>query len=237
MEELVRKPPRRLGVTYSRLDLSHYHLYSAFLFMQHAENIEESASQMADSDILYRYRSFVMGSVLSSVAFLEAKIAELHSDADDGIGLAATGLTTAQRKAIAAALDALPHGRTLERYQSVLRTLAKAIFKADQDPYRSVSLVVTLRNYLVHFDAEWLAVPEDETSTLPQSEQPRIERQLKGQFPSTKFAWDAQPFFPDHCLSAGCARWAAESTLSFAQEFSTRAGIVMKHLIPTITVV
>jgi hypothetical protein len=98
-----------------------------------------------------------------------------------------------------------------------------------------VSQVVTLRNYLVHFDAKWLAEPDNESVPVPQSDLPQIERQLKGQFPSTKFAWDGQPFFPDHCLSAGCARWAAESSLSFAQEFSTRAGIVMKHFTPIIT--
>src|ERR1035437_2557306 len=82
----VRKPQRKLGGSYSRVDLSYYHLYSAFFFMHHAERIEETASEVADTDIVYRYRSFVMGSVLSSVAFLEAKIAELRSDAESGGG-------------------------------------------------------------------------------------------------------------------------------------------------------
>jgi len=222
----------QLGVTYSRVDLSHYHLYSAFFFMQHAERIEETASQMAGSDVVYRYRSFVMGAVFSSVAFLEAKLAELRSDAEDGGGISATGLTPAQRKAVASALRS--NFRTLDRYQAVLGALGEPLFEADRPPYRSVSLVITLRNYLVHFPGEWLAEPDEESGPLPQSDLPLIERQLKGQFPSTKFAWDAQPFFPNHCLSAGCARWAAESSLSFAQEFSTRAGIVMKHLLPTI---
>jgi hypothetical protein len=231
----VRKPRQHSGVTYSRVDLSHYHLYSAFFFMEHAERIEQTASQMADSDSVYRYRSFVMGAVLSSVAFLEAKIAELRSDAKDDGGLSATGLTVAQRKAVTAALVALPLSvRTLDRYQAALGALDKALFKADQPPYRLVSLVIKLRNYLVHFPCEWLAEPDDESGPLPQSDLPLIERQLKGQFPSTKFSWAAQPFFPNHCLSAGCARWAAEASLSFAQEFSTRAGIVMKHLMPTI---
>jgi len=112
--------------------------------------------------------------------------------------------------------------------------LGKVLFRADRPPYRLVSLVIKLRNYLVHFPGEWLPAPDDESGPLPQSDLPLIERQLKGQFPSTRFASYAQPFFPNHCLSAGCARWAAEACLSFAQEFSTRAGIVMKHLMPTI---
>lgn len=229
------KPQRQLGVNYSRVDLSHYHLYSAFFFTQHAESIEETASQMANSSVVYRYRAFIMGAVFSSVAFLEAKLTELRSDAEDGGGVSATGLTPAQRKAIAAALDALPPSvRTLDRYQAVLDATGKIPFKADQPPYRSALLVIKLRNYLVHFPGEWLALPDEESAPLRQSDLPLIERQLKGQFPSTKFAWSAQPFFPDHCLSAGCARWATESSLSFAQEFSTRAGIVMKHLRPTV---
>lgn len=230
------KPECQLGPIYSRVDLSHYHLYSAFFLTKHAERIEETASELADSDTVYRYRSFVMGAVLSSVAFLEAKIAELRTDAaEGGVGLSVVGLTAAQRKKVTAALDALPpRGRTLERYQAVLRALGKPSFKADRPPFGAVKLVFLLRNYLVHFPGEWLAEPDDESGPLPQSELPLIERQLKGRFRSTRLAWAAQPFFPDHCLSAGCARWAAESTLSFAQEFSTSAGVVMKHLMPTI---
>jgi hypothetical protein len=229
------KPQCQAGPIYSRVDLSHYHLYSAFFLTKHAERIEETASQLGDSEIVYGYRSFVMGAVLSSVALLEAKIAELRTDADDGVGLSAVGLTVAQRKEVAAALDALPQRRgTLDRYQAVLSALGKPLFKADQPPYREVKLVIVLRNYLVHFPGEWLAEPDDESGPLPQSDLPLIERQIKGRFPATRFAWAGQPFFPNHCLSAGCARWAAESTLSFVQEFSTRAGIVMKHLMPTI---
>ncbi len=175
-----------------------------------------------------------MGAVLSSVAFLEAKIAELRSDAEDGpFGLSVTGLTAAQCTALAAALAR--HVPTLDLYQAALGALGRALFKADRRPFGPVSLVITLRNYLVHFPGEWLAEPDKESGPLPQSALPLIERKLKRQFPSTKFAWADQPFFPGHCLSAGCARWAAESSLSFAQEFSTRAGLVLKHLRPIIT--
>jgi hypothetical protein len=232
----MSKLERRPGVTYSRVDLSHYHLYAAFLFAFHAEGLENKASPMASSDTLYRYRSFVMGAILSAVASLEARIAELQIDAEDGpLGHSVTGLTNAQCMALVTALTALPP-RTpmLDRYQEALRTIGKNPFKADTKPYRSVSLLVKLRNYLVHFPAEWLAIADEESGPLPQKELPRIERQLKRQFPSTKFANPSKPFFPDHCLSAGCARWAAVSSLAFAQQFSTRAGVVMKHFRPVI---
>jgi len=225
----VRRPQRRPGVAYSRVDLSHYHLYAAFLFALHAERLEEKASPMAGSDALFRYRSFVMGAILSSVAFLEAKVAELGTDAADGpfIGLSATGLTAAQCTALEAALNV--RAPLLERYQAALRALAKSPFKADRQPYRAVALVVALRNFLVHFPAEWHAHPNGESGPLLQRELPLIERQLRRQFPSTKFADPSRPFFPDHCLSAGCGRWAAEASLLFAREFSARAGVPMIH--------
>jgi hypothetical protein len=142
---------------------------------------------MADSDVVYRYRSFVMGAVLSSVAFLEAKIAELRSDAEDGpFALSTTGLTPTQCDALRVAL-ARPI-RMLDLYQAALEALGRARFRAESGP-------------------------------LPQSALPLIERKLKRQFPSTKFAWAEQPFFPDHCLSAECARWAIESSLTFSQDF------------------
>ncbi len=223
------RPHRRPGVLYSRVDLSHYHLYAAFLFASHAERLEEKASPMAGSDALFRYRSFVMGAVLSSVAFLEAKLAELGTDAADGpfVGLSTTGLTVAQRAVLEVALNV--RAPLLERYQAALRALAKSPFKADRQPYRAVALVVALRNFLVHFPAEWLASPDEESGPLRQRELPLIERQLRRQFPSTKFADPSRPFFPDHCLSSGWARWAAEASLLFAREFSERTGVPMLH--------
>jgi len=229
----MSKLERRPGVTYSRVDLSHYHLYAAFLFAFHAESLEDKASPMASSDTLYRYRSFVMGAILSAVASLEARLAELQIDAEDGpLGPSVTGLTNAQCTALVTALAA--RATMLDRYQETLRAIGKNPFKADTQPYRSVSLLVKLRNYLVYFPAEWLAIADEESGPLPQTELPLIERQLKRQFPSTKFADPSKPFFPDHCLSAGCARWAADSSLAFAQQFSTHAGVVMKYFRPVI---
>ena len=228
----MRKPQRRPGITYSRVDLSHYHLYAAFLFALHSERLEDKASPVASSDTLYRYRSFVMGAILSAVASLEAMLSEVQTDAEDGPHGSATGLTNAQCTALVTALA--KRGRMLDRYQKALRAIGKNPFKADTQPYRSVSLLVELRNFIVHFPADWLAIADEQSGHLPQAELPRIERQLKRQFPSTKFADPSKPFFPDHCLSAGCAEWAADSSLAFAQQFSTRAGVVMKHLKPVI---
>lgn len=225
-----------IGPTYSRVDLSHYHLYSAFFFKLQAERIEEDVSQCAyTTDVMYQYWSFVVSTVVMSVAFLEAKIAEIRTDSESRSGLSATGLTVAQKKSVADELSTMPsRSGTLERYQAVLRVLGKNPFQADQTPYQPVSLVVKLRNYLIHFPGEWLLVPDDESGRVPQKDLPIIERQLKGQFPSTRFAWSNQPFFPFHCLSAGCAAWAANSCLSFATEFSSRAGVLNKHLEPII---
>jgi len=229
----VRKGELRPGVMYSRVDLSHYHLYAAFFFALHAERLEDKASPMASSDTLYRYRSFVMGAILSAVASLEARLAELQTDAEIGPPLfSVTGLTKAQCTALVTALAG--RGAMLDRYQEALRAIGKIPFKADTQPFRAVSLLVKLRNYLVHFPADWLAISDEESGPLPQTELPLIERQLKRQFPSTKFAEASKPFFPDHCLSAGCAQWAADSSLAFAQQFSTRAGVVMMHLRPVI---
>ena len=190
---------------------------------------------MANSDVVYRYRSFIIGAVLSSVAFLEAAFAELQSDAADPTGVLAVGLTATERSALSEELSQLGHkAALLDRYQVALRALGKPMFARDRAPYRQVSLLIQLRNYLIHFPAEWLADTGHDSEPLPQADQPLIERQLKGELPSTKFAWKEQPFFPSHCLSAGCALWAAEASLRFRQEFSARAGTVMKHLKPTI---
>lgn len=229
----MKSRSRRPDVTYARVDLSHYHLHSAFFFADMAAQLEAKATTMAPSAVVYQYRSFVMGAVMSAVAFLEARLAELLVDAADGPFCNSTiGLTPEQCGRL---IDLRgDRGPLLEKWQTVLRALEKPPLITDADPYCSAVLVVRLRNFLVHYSAEWAPIADDESGPIVDDELHVLERRLKGRFGSTAFAEPDAAFFPDHCLSSAAAMWAAESILAFSDRVSEQASLLRKHLRPII---
>jgi hypothetical protein len=188
---------------------------------------------MAASGVVYQYRSLVMGAIMSSTAFLEAKLAELVVDAAGRpFWGSSMGLTPDQCGRVSDLMGV--RGSLLDRYQKVLQALGSVPMEPDVEPFRSVALAVRLRNFIVHYSGDWAPVADDESGPIPEDELHIMERRLKGVFASTAFADPSAPFFPDHCLSAACASWAAEAALAFSDELSRRAGILQKHLRPII---
>ncbi len=51
----------------------------------------------------------------------------------------------------------------------------------------------------------------------------------RGFAPNPFFSGSGNPFFPDKCLGHGCAKWALESSVEFADAFFSRMGIVPRH--------
>jgi hypothetical protein len=52
-----------------------------------------------------------------------------------------------------------------------------------------------------------------------------MERKLKHQFRSNQLMKGiGNPYFPEHCLGAGCAEWATDSVRAFADAFFSRVG-------------
>ena len=178
-----------------------------------------------------RHRSCVIGSIFASVAFLEAAINELYIAANDRI-LTDLGLADEFRTRLATiwSIEHFRRGaRVLEKYQCALRLAEKELFDKSAQPYQDAKLLVELRNALVHF------VPE----TAPIKAKPGVEvpvhkfgKQFKGKFKTNPFAAKyavissgsspetaTYPFFPEHCLSHGCAQWAVNTSLIFADHF------------------
>jgi hypothetical protein len=77
--------------------------------------------------------------------------------------------------------------------------------------YSQAHLTLRLRNALHHFEPDTLG------ETVPQLP---LERELRGKFAANQMmAGMGNPYFPDHCLGAGCAEWAWRSCKAFADYF------------------
>ena len=195
-----------------RVYYSSYHLWAAKEFSENALSIENNHTGKPKFDI--KHRALISNSILSSVAFIEAAINEIFKDASDGhlsyiemmpqnkIQLISGywNETEAKNKYIS----------TLNKYQLVLEFCGIEKFDKSNSIYQNASMAIRLRNSLIHYKPESLSVNDNH----------KLSSQLIGKFPKNKLMeTSGNPFFPDHCLGYGSAKWACNAVESFADTF------------------
>jgi hypothetical protein len=183
------------------------------------------------------HRSCVVASLLAAIAFLEASINELFASAShpnlEGGGI----LPEEKQAALTATEEMLSKNPLLDRYRLALHLRQERPFDIGAQPYQDAALVVRLRNELVHYKPRWRpggtrAAPERHpggtTGGTPASgvDESNLTKALSGKgFALNPFTSSGNPFFPDQCLSHGCASWAWSASLGFADDFFDRINI------------
>ena len=204
------------------MSLRHYlsfgHLQSSLLFAQRSAEIEAAHAGPSPGSAEHRYVS--MYAVIAAAAFLEAVANEVLQDAKDGQGYGLQ-LDSHNRAALAEYVDHDDtRARTLEKFQMVLLLCRRQAFDKGASPYQEVHLVLQLRNELVHSRPKTAAWGDPE----------KLRERLEGKFPLNPLMKGmGNPFFPDHCLGSGCARWAHDSSLAFAKDFHDRLGTTFQR--------
>jgi len=177
---------------------STYFLWSAEHLSKLAANIEDSHKGRSRFSI--EHRAYVINSILSSVAFLEAAINELYQDAYDNHmnyienidqeiinNLAEIWKITEVNKGSSIKL--------LPKYQLALIIREKEKFDEGMNPYQDASLVIDLRNFLAHYKPR----------TIDEDTKVNFNDKLRGKFPKCKmFDGAANPDFPDKILEKVC---------------------------------
>jgi hypothetical protein len=160
----------------------------------------------------------VSAAILFSVASLEANINETFIDSD----IHFAGHNQAMIKAMWTAIE--DRETVLKKYEIALIANTGAEFDKGASDYQDVASLIKLRNALVHAKPEWYD---------QQKEYRKLEDRLKGKFIESPFLPASAQFFPQRCMSHGCAKWAVLSSLAFIDGFSTQAGLMnryVKHL-------
>ena len=198
------------------------HLFAARFFASRAADAEQNEQQPHP-----HHRAFVTGSIMSSVAFLEAHVNELlqgsvDSSPNDLVGLPPGTIDTlstywcesGSREGI----------RT--KYQACLRLTGAPTFPTGQEPFQGLSALLSLRNALVH------AVPESANADTRQKLKDLLSQRFD-EYPI--FRNTGNPFYPDKCLWSACALWGVHTAFDFAQEFNRRLGRAHGDLLPSST--
>jgi hypothetical protein len=193
-----------------RTYFSTYHLWGARHFTRLAAEIEANTPAPHFS---MPHRCYVTNAVLSAAAFLDAAINEVFEDIDDSHPSYVDALSVEDRSKIASIANKKKRGPTLAKYQAALDALSQEQFIPHAAPYEDASLVIELRNRLMHFRPE----------TISESDLNDIDAIVFNKFePNRLMKGQRNPYFPDHCLGGGCAAWAAHSVMAFTDEFFDR---------------
>lgn len=207
------------------------YLQSAALFCRLAYRIEAEymAAGAVPADERLRHEAFVLNAIFSSVAFLEATINELWSDAADNAYCYADEHNEALLKAIGEKwnnenyFDRTPLPL---KYQKVLEIGNLPLFFEDDPDFTGIKEIIAIRNYLMHYRREWIAIPTGHGAGAgagPHAE--AFGHLLAGRFAESPLAAKNLPFFPDRCLGHGCAEWAVTTSLAFTDRFFAPLGL------------
>jgi hypothetical protein len=198
---------------------SSYHLWAAKHFCALAQSVENASGVQTRFDV--KHRAYVTNSVFSAVAFLEAAINELYQDAADNHESYINELDPDCKRLMSDFWQFTEERNRsafnlLDKCQIALTLLRKQQFDLGQLPYQDAAIVVTLRNELVHFKPQSLGGDVEH----------KLARRLRGKFPENRLMdGSGNPWFPDKCLGHGCAEWAVNSIVRFADEFFAKINV------------
>jgi hypothetical protein len=195
-----------------------------------AELCEEREKLLSSTDTVidHPHRSYAINAVLSAVAFLEALVNELYEDAGDDKqaqpGARISKLDPNTRKLMAEFWKATEaenkNVKVLQKFQTALVFAGQPEMDKGKNPYQDTQLLIALRNRLVHFKPAWHYY--DDPADFGQK--------LRGRFPQSRLLSpnDASDW-SIRALGAGCAWWAFNTSVAFADDWTRRLGIGDMH--------
>lgn len=209
---------------------SNRHLISATISALEVKNVEEGNEdslseryEQVPENVIHN--SLVAGSVISSFAYAESYINEAYdafrtSEIEDEVIDDRMDVTF---DALENALDNdFTKYSTLKKYQFILTILPAEEFDRGANPYQDMNWLRYFRNYLVHFEPEWITL--DEASRADESKLENALRDRVDPNPLIDTNETEEQFLPRLGLSYSSCRWAIDTTLSFVKEFQIRIG-------------
>ncbi len=219
--------------------LSFSHIKAASHFAKLSYEIEDKYDDSKYSSELFdEHRSYVIGSIITAVCYLEATINELFTNVVDGdysndLNPNAIAVMTKMWK-----LEIKPPNKTqtektytplddlkpsiLQKFQIALTLADKDLFNTGHDPYQNVDYLIRLRNDLIHYKPERIGTGKIYDKTNSEQLRKKLENKIKTLNPMRR---EGNVFFPHQCLGYGCAKWAVESSVKFSDEFFSKIGL------------
>lgn len=201
-----------------RSSLTAQFLMAAAMQARAAAEIESRPEATVTEDDKVAHRGFVIGAIMQATAALECEVWEVMVYGP-GHHLGSNGIDSEARDFLSPVAEVVDGEGVLERYRVVLHLLRKKAMDRGAPPWQDATLVVRLRNELVHYKSRW-------GEELSRSKFLRT-LQEKGH-PKPPFVKGSANFFPYECLSAACASWSARSCVAFLDAFYANLGFASR---------
>lgn len=137
-----------------RSSLTVQFLMAAAMQARAAAEIESRPEAAVTEDDKVAHRGFVVGAIMQGTAALECEIWEVMVYGP-GHHLGSNGIDSEARNFLAPVADVVDDESVLERYRVVLHLLKKNDLERGAQPWQDATLVVRLRNELVHYKSRW----------------------------------------------------------------------------------
>ena len=197
-----------------RSSLTGHFLMAAAMQARTAAEIELRPAAAVTEDDKVAHRGYVVGAIMQATAALECEIWEIMVYGP-GHHLGSNGIDCEARDVLAPVAEVIDGESVLERYVLVLHLLKKKSLDRGAQPWKDASLVVRLRNEIVHYKSRW----------GKELERSKLFRALQDKgHPKPPFVQGNANFFPHECLSAGCASWGVQSCVAFLDAFYANIG-------------
>lgn len=207
---MYKLPPIKFeGRGKTRTNLAVHHLMAAADSARRVAALETEHCGQPFGEFYSEIMWNVCGSVLFSVAALEADANEIFIDAE-------INFPDRDSDVVNEVWRLLEMKTILEKYDTALFLRKKEHLDKGITVYKDTHSLIKLRNLLVHFKPEW---------TDEKIEHAKIEKRLTGKFKLSPFLPPSAEFFPRRCMSHGCADWAVKTVVSFRRFFSSEAAI------------
>jgi len=222
----------RMKVAYSMM-----HLKSANYLTQKARAIEEKYNITNDVSERDEYEIYCLNAILSSVSFLESHINEFFCDVRDDW----PGITKKLNPDVVKTMQNLwdfgiPRTASypiLKKYGVALSLSNKDAFDTGSRLYQDISNLVQLRNALIHFESELIDITGEhelaEKKVNNNSTALTLEKRLSSSFKANPYYSKGNLFFPQRCISYGCASWALRNAVTFTDLFSAKMEIPISY--------
>jgi hypothetical protein len=154
------------------------------------------------------HRSYIIGTLFSSIAFLEATINEIFQDAMETETGYLISFNHVHRMEIIDFWEKNQRASMIEKYNELLRIITGNTLNKGMEPYQSIKVILDFRNKLTHYIPTWIS----------HSETYKYESFLKNKFPLNNLSFETDPFYPDRLLGAGFAQWVLSNCIKFADD-------------------
>jgi len=195
-------------------------LWTAMREAELAGRMEATHAGQSRFDV--EHRGHVLSSIVASAAFLEAMVNELYQDAADDHAPPdgyITPLSASCRRLMAELWRSTDGGmlKEIPKYEMLLAFAEAPALDRGAQPYQDASLVIRLRNAILHYRPENVSVVDEAHA---------MEQRLRGKFEENALmAGSGNSWWPDHALGYGAATWAHRAVKALADHVSDALGI------------